>query len=261
RLFLVDCVERNLALLILDRDGEVGVVEADMAHAPIQGNLALHTAAHQALQGDGKPGIGGGGGLGPADFRTGGGDRAPARLDHHQRDRGEDRDAGDRRDERIARLSGPARGQGIVPLVRNGSSVRSLARNSSVTARPSSRVRSTCAFRITSSSVRCCVFVLLPNRRPPTTGKRERNGRPFLPKDLEFLNRPPRAITCPSCTAIEVEMRRVEMVGESMLDVWFGETSLTSCAMSRRTSPLLLTRGVTFRITPVSRYSTEFTTA
>jgi hypothetical protein len=43
-----------------------------------------------------------------------------------------------------------------------------------------------------------------------------------------------------------------------MLEDWAevevdGATSLTSWAMSSRTRPPLLTRGVTFRITPVSR--------
>ena len=44
-----------------------------------------------------------------------------------------------------------------------------------------------------------------------------------------------------------------------MPEVVVGTTSLTSCRISMVTRPPALTRGVTLRITPVSRNSTELT--
>ncbi|MNC49308.1 hypothetical protein D3C75_984790 [compost metagenome] len=50
------------------------------------------------------------------------------------------------------------------------------------------------------------------------------------------------------------------MVGESMSELVVPETSLTSCSTWINIRPLSLTRGVTDRTTPVSRYCTELTT-
>ncbi len=48
-------------------------------------------------------------------------------------------------------------------------------------------------------------------------------------------------------------MRRIEKVGEAMPGVSVGTTSLTSCSTSSSTTPLLFTRGVIFRMMPMSR--------
>lgn len=57
---------------------------------------------------------------------------------------------------------------------------------------------------------------------------------------------------CPSFTATLVATRRCRIVGELMVEVVVGTTSLTSWLMSSTTRPFLFTRGVTDRMTPVS---------
>ena len=77
-------------------------------------------------------------------------------------------------------------------------------------------------------------------------------GSPLLPLVVELLNRPPRATIWPSCTDTDVAIRRVENDGELIPEESGGMTSLTSCDMSSRTAPLLFTRGVIFRMMPMS---------
>jgi hypothetical protein len=54
-------------------------------------------------------------------------------------------------------------------------------------------------------------------------------------------------------------MRRCEIVGVRDGPPGWGTTALISCSMSMVTRPLELTRGMTFRITPVSRKRIELT--
>ena len=67
----------------------------------------------------------------------------------------------------------------------------------------------------------------------------------------------------PDCTATVVSTFRCAIIGlfcrVEMLDVVVWLTLLTSWTMSSVTRPPELTRGVTARMTPVSRYSIELT--
>ena len=80
-----------------------------------------------------------------------------------------------------------------------------------------------------------------------------RYGMPAFSWVLLSRIRPPSAIVWPSFTAMELATLRSEIVGELICEEVVVETSLTSCEMSISTKPLSFTRGVTFRITPVSR--------
>ena len=86
-----------------------------------------------------------------------------------------------------------------------------------------------------------------------------RIGTPLVVSLIRSRTRPPRATVAPLWIAMVLSSLRCWMVGESMFEVVVSTASLTSCTTSRITSPPALTRGVTVRMTPVSRWSTSLT--
>ncbi|MNM59976.1 hypothetical protein D3C81_712430 [compost metagenome] len=112
----------------------------------------------------------------------------------------------------------------------------------------------------TITSVRRLLRVLLPNNAP-STGMRLSPGTPLWPLVALSVIRPAIMMVSPLCTAASVASLRVEIRG--LHEVFEGSqlagTSaalLTSCTTSMNTMPSRVTRGRTFRITPVSMYCT-----
>ena len=99
----------------------------------------------------------------------------------------------------------------------------------------------------------------LVRKAAPSNGMSPRIGTCVLPTESRSWIIPPSATASPSETVTVVLTRRCWMVGESMPELVVRATFDTSCSMSSRTRPLSLTRGVTERITPVSRIWTVFT--
>ena len=103
------------------------------------------------------------------------------------------------------------------------------------------------------SSVRWRPLFWLP-ASSPSSGTSFSHGMPELCVLALSLISPARPTVCPSSTTTRLLTLRSENVGELRPAVVVpGTTPLTSCEMSSVTSPPLFTRGVTSRITPVSR--------
>ncbi len=123
-----------------------------------------------------------------------------------------------------------------------------------VTRRASIVLLTICGVISTKSSVWPLVLDLRPNR-PPTTGSRAAPGTPADPRVLRVSNSPPRAIVSPLSTATELDSVRCEMIGLPV-EASVSPTVDTSWLMFSVTDPDELMRGVTSKITPVSRNST-----
>ena len=87
-----------------------------------------------------------------------------------------------------------------------------------------------------------------------------RPGTPFLVALVLSLIRPASMTVWPFCTDTELLTRRCDTVGVSVA-VAVAAMELICCSISMETTPLAFTRGRTFRMMPVSLYSTLLTTA